>query len=78
VTARARRAARQAGLKKDLQGVTSVEITNEYRRVAEALADQFAAVDIEEIISKVELPDFPIQSRQAYAEFPGGALFPLH
>jgi len=72
------KAARQTGLKKDFQGVTFVEIINEYWRVAKAVADQFAAVDIEEILLKVELPDFPIQSRQAYTEFPGGTFFPLH
>ena len=53
----------QAWREKEIQIVTSVEIISEYRRVAEVLAEQFAGVDIEEILDLIvmhsELVDDP-------------------
>jgi len=45
----------QAWLEKDIQIVTSVEIINEYRRVAKVLADQFPGIDIEEILGLITM-----------------------
>jgi len=43
----------QAWRAKDIQIVASVEIINEYRRVAKELADQFSGIDVEEIFELI-------------------------